>query len=96
MGRLVRLLAAGGMGGILCRERRAIQGALRASVKIRPGVFEVRREGSVPALYGKVGAILEPRSRFLVHLDGVFWVGEETGAASVSLGAGYRFSVSLR
>lgn len=95
MGRLARLLAAGDIGGMLSRERREIHAALCASVKMRPGVLEARREGSVPAVYGKVGAILEPGSRFLVHLDGVFWVEERSGAASVRLGAGYRFSVSL-
>lgn len=76
-GRRVRLLAAGGAGVIAFHER--------------TGEGVVWREGTVAALYAEFGTVVTVTRHALVRVDGVFWAGEETGAAGVRFAAGYRF-----
>jgi hypothetical protein len=75
-GRRVRLVAGGGISGV------------RGYHNPSDG-YPTR--GLVPALYGELGTIINAGHRVPVRVDGIFWAGRGTQAASMRFGAAYRF-----
>ncbi len=53
--------------------------------------YEPHREGTVPVGYANVGTMLTLRPHVLIRADGIFWAGDDTAAAGVRVGAGWRF-----